>query len=50
MGIGHGLFLLSMIMGNLMVDDRNNLLRTPANSSHSLKIPIGIGCEMNRHF
>lgn len=41
MGIGHGLFLLSMIMGNLIVDDRNNLLRAPANSSHSLKISNG---------
>lgn len=44
MGIDHGLFLLSMIIGNLMVDDRNNLLRAPANSSHSSKISIGIGC------
>lgn len=44
MGIGHGLFLLSLIMGNLMVDDRNNLLRAPANSSYSLKISNGIGC------
>lgn len=44
MGIGHGLVLLSMIMGKLMVDDRNNLLRAPANSSHSLKTSNVIGC------
>lgn len=48
--IGHGLVLLSMIIGKLMVNDNSNLLGAPDNSSHSSKMSSMIGCQMNWQF
>lgn len=38
------LSLLSIVTRKLMIDDKNNLLRIPANFSHSLKMSNMMGC------